>query len=336
MDQETNKKISDCLDRILSWDSQTESKDKIKGHINELNEYIKHEKWQEISLLFSQRLDSEIKNYIKEGQPLDVYLAHYTNLETVFSILNEHKNNEGNQNLESDISGLRAYDAFSLNDPKEGAYLKKQLEKDYKWLKKAKQDTEVFVCSFVSGDKNIGDNLKFWQAYGTDGLGCSIQPPLNFCNEALDPALYGSSETQKIKERFKDYFELGEKIYKQLHNEKKKKSFAAEFLKLFDRLNFLCKSSAYESEKEYRFVMPSSPESDIKYHFKSEGPYLRRYILDPRLSADKILGSNSKVIIGPRVEGKQKLCQNLKKLAQKRGLLGPEFTPSKIPYRKVW
>ena len=288
----------------------------------------------------------------------NIYLAHYTSIETVYSILEqyqirqekeEYQKHDSQENKTDSIetkddseknanisSGLRLYDAFSLNDPQEGQSLKKSLQKSYEWLKNMKQDTEAFVCSFVSGNNSIGDNLKFWQAYGKDGLGCSIQIPLNSRNGVFGRVLYGEKVVQKAKDHFKDYFELGKELYNLIRYKDKKTDFATEFLKKFDKISFLYKNFAYENEQEYRFVIITVEENDIKYHFKNEGPYLRRYVLDENLEANKILTTGSQVTIGPRVEGKEKLCQNLEKLAKAKGLYGPQFSSSRIPYRKVW
>ena len=254
----------------------------------------------------------------------ETYFAHYTSVETIFSILKDHEKEKPN--------GLRLSDASYSNDPSEGNYLKKEIAKAHQWLIDAGEDTDAFVCSFVSGGEDIGNKITYWQAYGKDGLGCSIQLPLNFCNEEFGRALYGKNGIQKAQENFKDYFELGKKIYKQLHNEKKK-SFAAEFWKSFDKIRFLYKDAGYEHENEYRLIKISKEPEET---FTKEHPYLKRYILDDRLETQKILTSGSHVTIGPKVINKSRLCQYLKNLAQKGGLSGPKFIPSEIPYRKVW
>ena len=118
--------------------------------------------------------------------------------------------------------------------------------------------------------------------------------------------------------------------------EEEQNVFATQFWKLFDDIKFLYKIEAYRAEKEYRCVVIPDQQVEINDQFKSEGPYLRRYIEIPEFGAKNILHSGSEVFIGPRVENRKRLCHNLKQIAAKVELLGPDFLPSDIPYRKAW
>ena len=201
------------------------AKDKIEiyiknGDLNSAEEKLIYE--------LIDKIKNEELQYSKEQEDngKDIYLAHYTSVGAIYSILENYKRLQNilndykrlksiikleiNKEEYEDIikaeykDGLRLYDAFSLNDPQEGAYLKGILEEDYNWLKledNNKDDlmeTDSFLCSFVSGDEEkVGDHLKFWQSYGKDGLGCSIEIALNKLdtdNKILHRVLYGKKE----------------------------------------------------------------------------------------------------------------------------------------------
>ena len=320
-------------------DKSKESMDVVLA-LNKVDKHIRDGQFSSAQKLLIETLIKRMHSYQKEQSPdSQLYLAHYTSVDTIYSILKDHRS-EDKKTKENQGSYLRLYDAFSLNDPNEGKHLKTELSKDYKWLENAEDETEAFVCSFVSSEKPIGDKLMYWQSYGKDGLGCSIQLATSSMQpetlEKLSRVIYGTGKIKTVKRIFKSYLERGKLLHEKLP-EKEKQDFATEFWKLFDNIKFLYKSDAYSEEKEYRYVaIPDPNKVEIRDHFKSEGPYLRRYIEGPELKADKILHSGSKVFIGPRVENRTRLCHNLKQIAAKVALLGPDFLPSDIPYRKAW
>ena len=316
-----------------------ESRNTIKDSISELvDQFIKDrelpsekkEAGDRISLLtesLGKDIDIFYKKYIKtkeKEKEKELYFVHYTDVKTIYKILKNDKNGESN--------GLRLSDASYSNDPSEGNYLRDILSRTYPWLKNAEQKTSAFVCSFVSGkNKDVRDKITYWQAYGKDGLGCSILLPCNSYNGVFDRVLYGESEAKKLEEEFKGYFDFVGKLYKQFPNRYRRR-FVREFWGAFDKIKFLYKDKGYEHEKEYRLIKISE---ESKERFTNEHPYLKRYIFDAQLEAKKVLGSGSRVTIGPRVMNKDRLCQYLKKLAKEREIYGPQFTFSKIPYRKI-
>ena len=278
-------------------------------------------------------------------------LVHYTSLKTIYSILTNDKKDkldsinyqgkdkpDNSQNCNRTSLGfLRLYDSLSLSDPDEGDYLKNNIIKKYRWLKKTKQKTYAFICSFVSGKEDIGDKLQYWQSYGADGLGCSIQPPdTSSCKKICSRVKYGQDGITGIENKFQSYFRLGKELFEKLPNKKQKEEFATEFWGEFDSIKFLYKSDDYKHEKEFRYVVVPDKGELIRYDFKTEGPHMRRYILRKELQADEILGSVSKIIIGPRVQDKERICLYLDELAKQTNLHGAEFIPSSISYQKLW
>lgn len=268
----------------------------------------------------------------------NIHLAHYTSLETIYSILEKQKKYKNKKNKESinKENGLRLYDVDTLNDPTEGKIISKSLlTKRHDYLKNAEDAKSsdiinTFICSFVSGAENIGDKLQYWQSYGQDGLGCSIQLSPKQDKKKFYEVFYNEKIEESIINK---YLDLGKELHKKLPS-KEQENFANNIFKSINWMTFLYKSADYEQEKEYRYIQTSS--ENIKFHFKEDGPYLREYILSPDLNAEEFLITNSKITIGPRVHDSDRICKYLKALAEQAGLPGPCFKPSKIKYRKIW
>ncbi len=307
------------------------------GIISEIKGYIEGGHLGSAKKRLFSELKKEVDNWSKNKSiATDICVAHYTNADTIYSLLTSKDEGKDKIKNEKCYSFLRLYDASSLNDPEEGSYLKNRLVKDFGWLKKAK-DTDAFICSFVCGKESMGDKLPYWQSYGADGLGCSIQLSTNFKREILKPVQYGKANIEEIKTTFKIFFELGKLIYDKYEKDKKE-NFSTLFWKAFDKVKFLFKDDVYKDEKECRIVVvvPSNSETKIQYHFKSEGPYLRRYIEVEELRVNNFLATGSKIFVGPRVVNGEGMCKKLEELAGQSKLNGPKFISSKISYRKVW
>ena len=162
------------------------------------------------------------------------YFAHYTSVETIFSIIEKY--GKGYKNNES--AGLRAYDTFYLNDPDEGKLFQARFVKSHKWLQEVEQNTNAFICSFAAGDEKVGDVLQHWKSYGESGRGCSIQIPFS-CIVSAQPILYGETNIDDAENYFCLYLNSGQSVYAALENEDDKKIFATQFWKEFDSIQFL-------------------------------------------------------------------------------------------------
>ena len=318
-----------------------------------IRQYIENGNYESAKRTLIPELKQAVDGY-SEGKYTsnnDVSFAHYTSIETLYSILKSYKpskipspkqkttTDSDYQKLKNGKGCIRLYDAFYINDPNEGKILRDAFEKEYPWLKKAKQDTNAFICSFVHGDKNenIGDKLMYWQSYGKNGLGCSIQlsPDYDHTKE-LRRVIYGKGELKNIQNIFQKHFELATKLFYKI-DKGKKEDFATDFWKAFDQIKFLHKDKSYEDENEYRLVkIVNEAPPEIEYDLKSEGPYLRRFVLDERLIANKILITGSKIFVGPTVRKANHMCQNLQELAKSKGLPGPKLISSEISYQKFW
>lgn len=312
------------------------STQKAAKYKKQMREYIDGGKFRETVAPLVEILKPEIDRYEKcrledtkkETESKEaLYLAHYTGVDTMHSILVSNETN----NKSGDF--LRLYGAFSMNDPSEGLYLRNEFAKEHKWLIDAERNTDAFICSFVSDGPGIGNRITYWQSYGMDGLGCSIQvSPHCSLNEHVQPVLYGKEEAKKVEDKFKNYLALGGELHKSC-SEKEGKDFATAFWKAFDKIKFSHKHDGYVYENEYRMIKIPDAEEKIEDDFRSKEPYYRRYVLNEDLRANRLLISGTEVFIGPRVRNKERLRQYFEKLAKKGQLDGVKFTPSRIPYR---
>lgn len=336
MNDDLKAKMNEFVD-LVGGDTESVAKRKVQ-----VSEYINHDKLEETAALLVGLLRMKVEEYKKglseEKSDKQLFLAHYTSVETVFSII---------ENKEE----LRLYDAFYLNDPNEGMlfskHLKDALAENYEWLGNI-DDSDAFICSFVGGDKEIGDNLSYWHSYGKGGMGCSVRlSELHSQESVFHPVLYGEKSVKNAVTAFVPFFKLGKEVHDCLSSldDSMAKFFAENFWKAFDAIKFMYKSDAYKHENEYRMVRIPELDADVKYHLKSDGlyPYLRKYIADENLSAETIFAVNSKitaeqakVTIGPAVRRANHLWKNLEKLAEKRGIKGATFARSGIPYQRFW
>ena len=276
------------------------------------------------------------KNHENKGE---FYFAHYTSIETLYSLLYKYDGEASEEKKADNKEGLRLYDAYYLNDPNEGKFLvNSNLFETCNTINKIKDmlvDTESFICSFVCGNKNVGDKLEFWQSYGKGGLGCSIQLSNDYqYKKELENVYYGDTKIKILKKKMSKYIDYADRLYNFLKNDSEKEEFSREFLGAFDKIRYLWKREEYQYEKEARLVIMAEPNKQ-RYDLK-DGLYLKRYVLDNRLKTQSILTTGSKVVIGPAVRKNEHLCSNLKKFANKKGLKGPDFKISNIPYQKFW
>lgn len=307
------------------------------------DDYLRQGNIRSAKSAFLDELKEEVSSYYKEKveklndeSPSPIYLAHYTDAETIYSILDDYK--------KDNPSYLRLYEASSLNDPDEGKHMRKKLKEilgtNHRGSEGAIDYTDFFICSFVSSDHDskIGDRLRYWQSYGKDGLGCSIRISLKD-RKGFIPISYGEeTDINNLEPYLQPYLEWKEKLLEQYKNEDQT-NFTTEIYKALAQLMFSYKSHHYKHEEEFRYIKTPNSSKEIEYHFKSEGPYLkgpylRKYILEDNLEAKKIL-TGSMIYIGPRVPKKKSFCRKLEQLAKSKGL-EVTFRCSEVRYRKVW
>ena len=351
MNDQEKKKFDNLVKKIEGYRNsrlKPESPEvKIYRNAQRFDEMKKILSFDKIEKTLIKHLEKGVNDYFREKHVVNIsnnngklYLAHYTDIATIHSILTKQQKIKKSINENQKVlNGLRLSSAVYSNDPTEGSYLKNELVKHYEWLDFAKRETDAFFCSFVSSttDKNIGDKITYWQSYGKDGLGCSIQLSDSFKKDIFHRVLYEKDDIHEVKNKFEAYFKLGKKIYqdykKYQFSDKYIKDFVTKFWKAFDKIKFLYKHEGYKYENEYRIVkVPKEKKEikEIKEEFVIQRPHLKRYILDERLSVNEVFISGSKIFIGPRVFNKKYLRDYLAKLYS-----NASFTISEIPYQKV-
>ena len=159
------------------------------------------------NLLFqamSHALDSYKK---KQDNKKELNFAHYTSIETLYFLLENYRKSEKNNKNEEE--GLRLYDSYYLNDPKEGKYLLDRFFKDSNpmiTIKKLFKDKKIHIVNRISNiiwryidirDNNI---INLGKSQFGEQVDESLLPeqfykkypdPFYFINEALDKVELG-------------------------------------------------------------------------------------------------------------------------------------------------
>ena len=260
-----------------------------------------------------------------------LYLAHYTSLEAVVSM------------LQSQDGGLRLSDTSIMNDPyegratTEGRSISRLLEDEFgkdSWL--WRRYSAANVCSFVgvvkAKEKNIdaGDNLLFWRLYGNDCRGISITIPPHASenlvkSSIINPIVYTDKpsiriEVTSISSLLKDLDDLRCRardvdLWSQICP-----IVLSACDQLFKQL-FLIKHSHYDIEREYRAIAFLSGDDSEDSHYQLRGKHVkyglvRRYVQIPELSCNNIFTTGSQITIGSNVLEKRKANSDLSDLLE--------------------
>ena len=293
---------------------------------------------------------------IKERHKVDkvdaeqIHCVHYTGVDTIISML--YASAKGEKEY------LRSYDSWNFNDPDEGFYFMRQMEKPILSLSNPPASDLVqhaYVTSFIlDQDNDMSDSLLFWRTYGRDGDGCSLRFP--FPLDRLYRVLYGSCEAKDAGEELKQIYDTYKRqIIEALDTiismiEAKSNTAQAEllvneiidlaFIQELESLKYLYKSEYYKYENEARVVTTLDSirerEGQIEFDldkYQSKG-ILRHYYEDEDLAAGKIFISGCTITLGPNVDDYNlQFC--LEKLQNLTGQVGPEIRSSKVSYRKT-
>ncbi len=284
-----------------------------------------------------------------------IIVIHYTSIAALVSMLTDvleqdrEQKEELGRNREKEPKPiayevsptLRLYDSVHLNDPDEGNYLVRHLNKKYSWLKE-EQLSHAYISSFIHNkEKDMSDNLVFWRTYGKEGKGCSLSVHIPYGK--LQRVLYGDQgvrSTIDVLTRFLkplDAFIKGCK--KPLRNDVGKK-LAEIVCKFLEKIRYLYKSDAYDYEKECRVVIAETDISEKnKIRFEAQGrnnssTRLRHYYEDNDLKIRNLLSTGCTITLGPCVSQPYNVRYYLYSLMKRANLTGPKIRISEIPYRK--
>ena len=287
------------------------------------------------------------------------YLVHYTSIGALFSLLGCPIDDSTSFSLSLDrnkpssvpFGFLRLYDTFHANDPSEGTFLVTNAPNSHPFKSKyevlwqsLEQQTRLpaYITSFrgVEEMKDI-DDLVYWRTYGRDGLGCAIGLPVNCLKHFtfVSQVRYGKESvrcTLNYLSKVLDSLSIF-KISKYKEFLDFQKGISDHFLKSISPITYLHKSIDFEFEKEVRVVAPIVKPDDTLWcerHLDVQaGVSLRHFTHLPELRADKLLITNSMIVLGPAVRNSKNLQYVLTQRLRQMGLRSPTVCESTIGYR---
>ena len=305
----------------------------------------------------ANRIRDLLKVWIKEedevapaGPSSPLYLAHYTSLQAIVSM------------LQSTDGGLRLSDSSTMNDPEEGRAtvegrtILNLLESEWgkeSWL--WQRYSAANICCFVgivrASETTIdaGDDLLFWRLYGNDCRGVSITIPPHISEKLVsdsivDRVAYADSPAMDIEvTEFTRLLKHVNDLRVRAQNAGNWPDICSRILPSCDKLfrqRFLRKRSHYEMEREYRAVAFISEDDaeDTRYSLRGEhvqGGLVRKYVQVPELSCKAMLTTGSRITIGSNVPEHDDAKEAIVRLLPS-STVSPDAVSvgvSKIPYR---
>lgn len=231
-------------------------------------------------------------------------ITHYTSLATLLSLI------EGSPKTVK-ANSLRLSPTYRFNDPTEGSYLPREIAgvTDHDWLEAEVAPLAFAACFVSNGNENAGDDLVYWRSYGGDGEGCSI----TWNPEGL-PNLYAVAYSEGVERVTKGLEPILAALQPVLHapdpisSREARRVFGQTFWRSLTELRYLHKSDAYRHERESRVLITEGSESFqpdrvvfVREDEPGSHPDLRRYYVDPSLSAERIFRPGTRITLGPRV-----------------------------------
>ena len=287
------------------------------------------------------------------------FLAHYTTVDNLFSMLSCPVQNEGRFALSSsgptevlgkDSGFLRMYDTFNSNDPQEGWFFLSSKPPRHRFPSRYPHLWDLFadrsrlpayVTSFraVSKIEDV-DDLVFWRTYGKEGQGCVIVFPISFLdsNTPILRVQYGKKPVRVTLDRLLQIFDWLESA-KSLAKLKKSGTDIPRYVAAsLSPIPYLHKAVDYEFENEVRVVVPFV---DLflrslfchRIHEPQSGIKLRHFSNHPDLHIRNILRTDSTIILGPAVRAQENLSFVLKRRLVNLGLVGTNIYESAIIFR---
>lgn len=259
-----------------------------------------------------------------------IFVTHYTNIGTLFSMLQRAAKGE--------IASLRLYDSLHFNDPDEGYYFLRNLLTGHDWLRVDRgYSSHAYIVSFVApsanSEKDSNDDLVFWRTYGREGEGCSLT--VSVPKSRLRRVSYDAEEAKGAAEELLPALHTVKQLASV--NSEVRETLARAFWESLKGIQFLYKSEAYDYENEFRFIVSDSDvdENDICFEYRDISPVnIRHYCEHEDLAVEKMFISESTITIGPCVLNYDDLRHVLGILTRRAELYGVRIFQSKISYRK--
>ena len=269
------------------------------------------------------------------GTPKDMFLVHYTSLETIFSML-DPKNPEC----------LRLYDTIHANDPTEGTFFRHTLQRTAPSLASQlpplvleSRPGHAYITSFVRADKlAVADKLVYWLAYGSNGYGCSIALPSRtfIPNLPVLPVQYGKARVRRIAHQILSFLSaLTPKFRNKLGSDTAPDS-ASSALNMLRSIPYFHKPGSYRHEKECRVLLSPldrhhAPIYELR-HSLSGAPVVRHYVEHDRLRLSGVLYTGTAITLGPSIPKPKNVQRAIQSLLRHHKLSGPTVSCSNIPY----
>ena len=287
------------------------------------------------------------------------FLAHYTTVDTLFSMLScpvepnrrfSLSSSAPTEELDKDSGFLRIYDTYNCNDPQEGQYflnakpVRHRFSSNHPDLWKLFLDRSrlpAYVTSFRAVPKIEDiDDLVFWRTYGKDGQGCAIVFPKSFLDSST-PILrvkYGKKSVLSTFDRLLNVFDSLASVKSLEKIEHAETNVPRYVTASLSPIPYLHKSDDYKFESEVRVVVPFvdlSPRALFchRIHDPQSGLKLRHFANHPELHVRNILKTDSTIILGPAVRARENVKFVLKHRLVNIGLVGTRICESKIIFR---
>ena len=288
------------------------------------------------------------------------FLVHYTSVDALFSLLGCPINagdiffisgEKPRRRNSHNVGHLRLYDTFHANDPSEGTYLVENepdsnpLRPDHEcvWQSLNKQARLPAYISSFRGIETLEeyDDIFYWRTYGKDGMGVALVIPVKPLKKFtyLSQVRYGKKSIVCTLSELSDLLDSLSKS-RALNDSKKlifREELQEQILKSVSTITYLHKSLDYKLETEVRVVSPLIKPNDTLWcepHLDVySGRTLRHFTSLPELRTDKLLVSDSKIVLGPAVQYRKNLKYLLIKRLEQLKMWGREVLESKIGYR---
>ena len=287
------------------------------------------------------------------------YLTHYTTVDTLFSMLScSEATNERfalsssgpTEELDENSGFLRMYDTYNSNDPQEGQFLLSSKPKRHRFpsthsnmweLLADRARLPAYVTSFRALSKiEEVDDLVFWRTYGKEGQGCAIVFPRTFL-DTTTPILqvkYGRKAVRSTLDRLLNVFDALASAKSLEKIEPPEPQIPRYVSASLSPIPYLHKSDDYKFEREVRVVAPFvdlSPRALFCHRIQDPkaGVKLRHFANHPDLHVRNILKTDSIIVLGPAVRGRDNVAFVLKRRLVNIGLVGTKVCGSKIVFR---
>lgn len=289
------------------------------------------------------------------------YLAHYTSIDVLFSLLSCPAQPADLFDLSADASDsqrpespefLRLYDTFNANDPNEGRFFTHSAPRTHQFTRQhsnlwALLADRAQLPAYVSAFRGLSqvpevDKLLFWRTYGKDGKGCAIVFPVSFLapDTPILRVRYGPHSVKSCLDHLHNVFSAlsaARSLHQSglLYTTGKIPAYVSASL---SPIPYLHKANDYLFEEEVRVVVPyvdlhPKSLSCHRTHHNPSGITLRHFAHLKTLEISNLLRTDSAIYIGPTAEQPDNLRFVLERRLANLRLSGAKVVVSQIDYR---